>query len=156
VKTLYLLRHAKSDWSDDALADHARPLNRRGRRARAALADQVATWDVDLVLCSTARRARDTAKPVVEALGCRVRYDDELYAANGSGLFRLVQSLSDDDHAVMLVGHNPSIEELTRILCGATPAYPTAAIGTLGLAIQRWRDLAPGCGTLVSFSTPAR
>src|SRR5712691_1034876 len=76
MKTLHLLRHAKSDWSEPAVADHDRPLNRRGKRARTIVADHVAGWNVDLVMCSTARRARQTAKPVVAILGCRVQYEE--------------------------------------------------------------------------------
>src|SRR5207245_2758976 len=81
MKTLHLLRHAKSDWSEPAVADHDRPLNRRGKRARTIVATHVAGWQVDLVVCSTARRARQTAKPVVAVLGCRVQYEEALYAA---------------------------------------------------------------------------
>jgi hypothetical protein len=76
MKTLHLLRHAKSDWSNTLSDDFARPLSRRGKRARKALARHVASWPVDLVVCSPAERARATAKPLLEVLGCEVRYDD--------------------------------------------------------------------------------
>ena len=155
MKTLHLLRHAKSDWSDSALPDHDRPLNKRGKRARTTVARHVAGWKVDLVVCSTARRARDTAKPVVKALGCPVQYADALYAADAAGLLAVVRGIDDKDDAVMLVGHNPSIEELTELLCAQSPAYPTAALGTVDLTVDRWADVAPGCGTLAAFVTPA-
>jgi phosphohistidine phosphatase len=156
VKTLHLLRHAKSDWGDPALPDHDRPLNKRGKRARVAIADHVAGWTVDLVVCSTAKRARDTAKPVLKALGCPVRYDDALYAADAAGVLAVVRGLDDEAGAVMLVGHNPSMEDVTELLCGETPAYPTAALGTVELAVDRWADVAPGSGTLTAFATPAQ
>jgi phosphohistidine phosphatase len=156
MKTLHLLRHAKSDWSDAALADHDRPLNRRGKQARRVIAEHVEGWKVDLVVCSTARRARLTAKPVIEALGCPVRYDDALYAATAGGLLAVVREFSDRDEAVMLVGHNPSMEELTEVLCGSSPEYPTAALGTVALAIEHWREISAGCGTLAAFATPAQ
>ncbi len=156
MKTLHLLRHAKSDWGDRALPDHDRPLNARGKRARRRVAEHVTGWKVDLVVCSTARRARDTAKPVVEALGCRVRYDDALYATDADGLLTVVHALDDKDSSAMLVGHNPSMEELTELLCGDTPAYPTAALATVELAVDRWTDASPGCGTLAAFVTPAQ
>ena len=109
----------------------------------------------DLVVCSTARRARDTAKRVIEALGCRARYDDAVYAADADDLLAIVQNLDDADRAVMLVGHNPSMEDLTALLCGRSPAYPTAALGSIDLAVDHWADVSSGCGTLASFVTPA-
>lgn len=156
MKTLHLLRHAKSDWSEAGLPDHDRPLNKRGKRARRGVADHVTGWKVDLVVCSTARRARDTAKPVVATLGCAVRYEDAFYAASAGELVAVVRALPAEANAVMLVGHNPSMEELTELLCGSTPAYPTAALGTIDLAVDRWADASPGCGTLAAFVTPAQ
>jgi len=155
VKTLHLLRHAKSDWGDAALPDHDRPLNKRGRRTRALVAEHVTGWRVDLVVCSTARRARSTAKPIVKALGCRARYDDALYATDADGLLAVVRALDEEDGVVMLVGHNPSLEELSALLCGQSPIYPTAAVGTIDLAVDRWAEVSPGCGTLTAFVTPA-
>ncbi len=156
MKTLHLLRHAKSDWSDSGIADHERPLNRRGKQARKAVAEHVTDWKVDLVVCSTARRARATVKPVVEVLGCPVRYDDDLYAATAGGLLAVVRDLHDRDDAVMLVGHNPSMEEFTELLCGKSPEYPTAALGTITLQIDDWNEIAAGRGTLAAFVTPAQ
>jgi phosphohistidine phosphatase len=153
MKTLHLLRHAKSDWSEPAVADHDRPLNRRGKQARTIVATHVAGWHVDLVVCSTARRARQTAKPVVAALGCRVQYEEALYAAVPSRLVEIVRTLSDRNVSVMLVGHNPSLEELTAWLCGQSPDYPTAALGTIDLSLDRWDEVSPGCGTLAAFVT---
>ena len=97
------------------------------------IAEHVDGWKVDLVVCSTARRARATAKPVIEALGCPVRYDDALYETTADGLLAVARELADDDKAVMFVGHNPSMEELTELLCGKSPEYPTAALGTITL-----------------------
>jgi phosphohistidine phosphatase len=156
MKTLHLLRHAKSDWSEPTVADHDRPLNRRGKRARTIVATHVAGWQVDLVVCSTARRARQTAKPVGAVLGCRVQYEAALYAAVPTHLLEFVRTLSDRDESVMLVGHNPSLEELTAMLCGQSQTYPTAALGTIDLAIDRWDEVSPGCGTVAAFVTPAQ
>jgi len=154
VKTLHLLRHAKSDWSA-AVPDEDRPLNKRGKRARTEVAAHVAGWRVDLVICSPARRARATAKPVVAALGCPERFDDALYSARGAhGVLTVIRLLSDDIDTVMLVGHNPWTEELTAILCGASPSYPTAALGTVELDVDRWAAVGPGSGTLVAHVAP--
>ncbi len=156
MKTLHLLRHAKSDWSDAGVADHERPLNRRGKQARGVIAEHVKDWKVDLVVCSTARRARATAKPVIAALGCPVRYDDALYDTSAGGLIAVARELPDDVEAVMFVGHNPTMEELTELLCGQSPEYPTAALGTITLEIDKWNELSPGQGTLTAFVTAAQ
>jgi phosphohistidine phosphatase len=85
-----------------------------------------------------------------------VRYDDALYATDADGLLAVVRALDNEDNVVMLVGHNPSMEELTELLCAQSPAYPTAALGSVDLAVDRWADVAPGCGTLGAFVTPAQ
>ena len=152
MKTLYLLRHAKSDWSQP-VADHDRPLNRRGKRARTIVATHLAGRHVDLVVCSTARRARETAKPVVAGLRCRVQYEEALYAAVPERLLGVVRTLPDRYESVMLVGHNPSLEEFTAMLCGESRSYPTAALATIDLSIDTWNEVSPGCGTLAAFVT---
>jgi phosphohistidine phosphatase len=152
---LYLLRHAKSDWSDPTLADHDRPLNRRGKRARKLVAAHVRGWPVDLVMCSTARRARATARPVIDALQCPIRYERAIYAADADDLLEIVCALPDHVINPMLVGHNPSLEELTELLCGSSPPFPTAALGTIELTAARWRDVRPGSGALTALVTPA-
>lgn len=155
MKTLHLLRHAKSDWSDPTLADHDRPLTQRGKRARRLVAEHVRGWPVDLVVSSTAKRARATAKPVVETLGCPVRYDAAVYEADVDGLLDVIRSLPDDAARVVLVGHNPGFEDLHLALCGSPSRYPTAALGTLELAVDDWRDVQPGCARCTALVTPA-
>jgi phosphohistidine phosphatase len=156
MKTLYLLRHAKSDWSDPALDDFSRPLNRRGKRARKVIARHVVGWNVDLVVCSPAKRAVATAKLVIEVLECPVHYDDAMYGADADDLLALTRHLPERVSAVMLVGHNPSMEEYTTMLCDSSPRYPTGALGTLELAVEQWTEVAPRCGSLSALATPAR
>ena len=154
MKTLLLLRHAKSDWSDPTLADHDRPLNKRGKRARRDVAAHVDGWRVDLVVCSTARRTRQTAKPVIAALYCPVRYEERLYAASTDDVLAVVRTLPEECDTVMLVGHNPSMEEVTFELCGKSPVYPTAALGTVLLPVDTWSEAAPGQGFLTDLWVP--
>ncbi len=156
LKRLHLLRHAKSDWSDPSLADHDRPLNRRGKRTRKVIARHVAGWSVDLVMCSTAVRARASAKPVIDALGCAVRYERALYTACGRELLEVVRALPNDVHTVMIIGHNPSLEALTTTLCGSSPRYPAGALATIEFTIDQWAYVAPGSGTLTAHVTPAQ
>jgi phosphohistidine phosphatase len=156
MKTLHLLRHAKSDWSDATLDDFARPLNARGRRARKAIARHVTGWEIDLIVCSPAARAKATAKPLIDVLGCPITYEASLYAANADDLLVLTRGLPEHTTSVMLVGHNPSVEEFTALLCGSSPRYPTAALGSLDLGVERWSDTSAGCASLTGLVTPAQ
>jgi phosphohistidine phosphatase len=155
MKTLHVLRHTKSDWSDATLDDHDRPLNARGKKARKLIARHVDGWDVDLVVCSTAVRARATADPVIAALGCPVLYVSEIYDAGVGQLLDVLRTLPDDVGTAMLVGHNPGVEQLTTELCGASPRYPTGGLGTIELAVDHWADVRRSCGVLVAHTTPA-
>ena len=168
VKTILLLRHAKSAWSDTALSDHDRPLNRRGERAAKAIGDHLAHHGPrpDLVLCSTAMRARQTLAPVIKRLGTRappIALEDALYLASEGNLLERLQAVDDDIATVLLVGHNDGIWRLAETLAGrGSPArraalqekYPTGTLATLELPDGPWRDLAAGSGDLVAFVRP--
>jgi phosphohistidine phosphatase len=156
MKTLHLLRHAKSDWSDTSIDDFARPLSRRGRRARKLLARHVAGWQIDLLVCSPAARAKATAEPLTDVLSCPIRYDRAIYAADADDLLTITRQLPDSTASVMFVGHNPSIEEFARLLCGSAPRFPTGALGTLELGIAHWSETSRGCATLTGLVTPAQ
>ncbi len=155
MRTLYLLRHAKSDWSDPLLDDHDRPLARRGRRARhliaAHLAERPTGPPIGLVVSSTARRARETAEPLVRALGCELRLEPRLYPGTVDGMLEVVRSLPEAVAAAVLVGHNPAVEDLTEALTGGRTRYPTAALGTVELDVASWSEVVPGCGRLVGL-----
>src|SRR5262245_6241843 len=115
MKHLYLLRHAKSSWKDTSLPDHDRPLAGRGRRAAKAIAGHLREQGIEpeLVLCSTARRARETLERIEPALGASALcLEDELYAAGAPALLERLRSVPDPVGSVMLIGHNPALEEL--------------------------------------------
>jgi phosphohistidine phosphatase len=154
MKTLHLLRHAKSDWSDTSFDDFALPLSRRGKRARKVIARHVAGWQIDLMVCSPAVRATTTAKPLIGVLGCPVRYDDMLYGADADDLLEITRRLPENTSSVIFVGHNPSMEEFTALLCGTSPRYPTGALGTLELDVEHWSDTTPGSASLTVLVTP--
>ena len=158
---LYLLRHAKSSWDHPELADHDRPLAKRGRRATKALARYLREHEIapELVLCSTARRARETLERIEPALGTpSVRYESELYAASAGALLERLREVPDEVSSVMLIGHNPGIEELAHGLAGPAPElgakFPTGALAMLTLTGARWRDLDRGGARLVGFVRP--
>jgi phosphohistidine phosphatase len=135
-RTLVLLRHAKSDWSGDE-ADIARPLAKRGRRQ----ASDVGRWlaanldSVDLAVVSPASRARSTWDLVAAQLDVppRTRIDDRVYAASDQQLLTVVRELPDDIETMVLVGHNPGIEDLASFLTGESAPMPTSALAVITL-----------------------
>jgi phosphohistidine phosphatase len=159
-----LLRHAKSSWKQRELADHDRPLAGRGRRAAVAIERHLREQGIapELVLCSTARRARETLEriePAVET--ATVQFERELYGASAGGLLERLHSVPDGTGSVMLIGHNPAIEQLAHDLARPSPLlgqleekFPTAALATLELPGPRWRELERGTAELVGFVRP--
>jgi phosphohistidine phosphatase len=164
VKTLFLLRHAKSSWDDPGLPDHDRPLAPRGERAAKAIADHIREREItpDLVLCSTALRTRETLDRIVPTLGDDVETEIErgLYAASATELLERLWALDEQVESVLLVGHNPGIEQLALTLAGGGDEvaemrrkFPTAALATLEFD-GRWRELGPGDAELTDFVKP--
>jgi phosphohistidine phosphatase len=159
MKTLLLLRHAKSSWDDPAAADFDRALAKRGLRDAPAVGEFLkrARVPVDLVLSSTARRARQTAELVSETAGFGdLEFTDEIYEASVRQLLDVVRGIHDDHTAVLMVGHNPGFEGLFGELCGPGASFrvPTAAVGCIELDVPRWRDVDRGLGTLLWFIAP--
>jgi phosphohistidine phosphatase len=155
MRTLHLVRHAKSDWSDGSLPDRRRPLNARGDRARKVIARHVRGWPVDLVVTSDAVRARRTARAIAEVLGCPLETDAALYdeGHHAAGLLTIVHALPDRAASVMLVGHNPGVEELGTLLDATCPGFPTAALASFELDVSGWAEVAAGSGRLTAFVT---
>lgn len=150
MKTLHLLRHAKSDWGTSAV-DHDRPLNARGDKARHVIAAHVTDWPIDLVVSSTAIRARLTAEPVATMVGCPLETSKAIYDARAEDLLRAVQELPDSAETVLLVGHNPGMEEIAWLLTGEPCTFTTAALGTVSLDVGSWLDCRPRCGHLIEL-----
>jgi phosphohistidine phosphatase len=164
MKTLFLLRHAKSSWDDPALPDEDRPLAPRGRRASKVIADYLERARISpaLVLCSSSTRTRQTLDTIAQGIGdaVDVRIERELYDASQADLLARLRSISESAESVMLIGHDPAIHELTVALPRETPEldrvrrkFPTAAIATLTFE-GAWRDLAPASAELRAFVTP--
>lgn len=145
MKTLLLMRHAKSSWKDSGLKDHERPLNKRGHHD-APLMGQVLV-DRELlpqkILCSSAVRARQTAEALREAAGypSEIDYLDRLYMAEVDEYLNVLRELPDDLERVMVIGHNPSMETVLQLLSGQIEALPTAVIAHLVLPISQWSQL---------------
>jgi len=164
---LYLLRHAKSSWDDPSLSDEARPLSPRGERAACRMARHVERSGVRprLVLCSPARRARQTLELVAAPLAERaeVRVEDTLYGAGAAELLARLRQVPSDVPSVMVVGHNPGLHDLALdLLAGGRHGaladlhakFPTGALASLLVARGGWACLGRGGAELDSFVVP--
>lgn len=158
MKTLFLARHAKSDWKQPALRDHDRPLNARGRRDAPRMAAHLAARYAppQRILCSTALRASTTAQRLGEALGgATIDYRAELYLAEPATLLAQLHDLPDALERVMLVGHNPGMTALVNALADAgLDNLPTCGVARIGFDVDSWARLAPGAGRLLSLDVP--
>jgi len=145
MKVLLVLRHAKSSWKGMGVSDHARPLNKRGKKAAPRMGQLLYEEDLvpDVILSSTAQRARDTADLVTEASGFEgeIAYLEDLYHAWPSDYLDALRGLSDDNDSVMIVGHNPGMELLLELLTGKSERFPTAALALIQLPIDNWAQL---------------
>jgi phosphohistidine phosphatase len=170
--TLLLLRHAKSSWDDPDLDDFNRPLNGRGEKAAPMMGRYLKHegWVPDLILCSTARRTRETLDHISEQIGdAKVTYEDGLYLAEAEQLLarlgRLTDGKTKKPETVMIVGHNPGLHDLAVQLASRGDAkslnrladkFPTAALAKIDFEAKSWRDIARGDvqGRLTHFITP--
>ena len=158
MKTLLILRHAKSSWDDPALDDHERPLNARGEKdapriGRLARDERLAP---ELILSSDALRAHLTAAAMADATGGQILLDPRLYHANAAEILTVLRSVVLHNVAtVMIVGHNPGLEELIALLTGEREPFPTAALAQITLPIERWSALDTAIrGTLIGLWRP--
>jgi phosphohistidine phosphatase len=164
MRRLYLLRHVKSSWKHPELDDHERPLAGRGRRAGKALARHLREQRVEpqLVLCSPALRARQTLELIEPALGARsVEVERELYAATAATLLEHLRAVRRSVTSVMLIGHNPGLQDLAVGLAGDAPGaaelatkLPTGALVTFEVVGSGWRELGPATARLTAFVRP--
>jgi phosphohistidine phosphatase len=163
-KTLYLLRHAKSSWKDKALDDFDRPLNKRGRVAAKAIGEYMARHGIapGQVLCSSAKRTRETMERVQEKVGgaVPVRFEKGIYMAEAPALLRRLKRLNDSLGSAMLVGHNPGLERLALLLATDSEdglrsqlqaKFPTGSLAVIEAGVERWAELAPGCGRITAL-----
>lgn len=158
MKTLFLVRHAKSSWKELDLADFDRPLNERGRRAAPFMGRLLKDRGLapELIISSPARRARRTAKLVKEggSFASDIVYDDRIYEASPNTLLHVAGEVGDSIRSMMLVGHNPGMEGAIRFLTGRIEPMPTAAVAVIDLEIESWKDIGSDCGVLHAIYRP--
>jgi phosphohistidine phosphatase len=159
-RLLMLLRHAKSSWADPNLADHDRPLNERGRKAAALVGHHLgqAEHQPDLVLCSDATRTRETLQLLDLPRGTEAVIENGLYGAPATDLLSRVRQVPARYRSVLVIGHNPGIEDLARMLdrdgLDSVEKFPTAAVAILRFARPAWGEITAGAGRLDTFFTP--
>lgn len=166
MKTLYLLRHAKSSWDEKGLGDVERPLAGRGRKAAARIGEYMKEHEMlpDVILCSPAVRASQTCAIVAEALGIedRVRVEPSLYPGSAEAIVDALRALRDETESALVIGHNPSIEEAAAGLGGdgkkkalsrMSKKYPTGGLAVIAF-LDDWQRVAPGAGYVRAFIRP--
>ena len=165
MKTLTLLRHAKSAWDDPVARDFDRPLNKRGRRAAKTIGREMRSQglEFDRVIASPAVRVIETLADVADGYGrdLGASFDKRVYLATPETLLDLVHEVEDGVERLLIVGHNPGLETLAMLLTRGeglraelAVKYPTATIAVIEFAVDRWQDVAEGAGTLTRFIRP--
>lgn len=153
MKTLYLLRHAKSSWDDPGLKDFDRPLNKRGLKAAPKIGAYMLKEKIrpDVVLSSPALRAKQTTTMVCETaeLSSLINFDERMYEASVQRLFEIVAGFKEGINTAMMVGHNPGFEELLAGLTGESQRMPTASLACVELKVEKWNKVTGGVGKLV-------
>lgn len=165
-RRLILLRHAKSDWPD-GIADHERPLGRRGLADSPRIGAYIESHGLipDFAVVSTARRTRETWDLVEQEFSRSVpaRFDRRIYEAKPGALLYLIRETEPSVGSLMLVGHNPGFEDVARFLIGSgniearqllSEKYPTGGLAVIDFAINNWRDIEAHSGKLDRFITP--
>lgn len=159
MKTLLLMRHAKSDWAADYEDDHDRPLNARGRRAAPAMGRFLGRAGIvpELVVTSSAVRASETVRLAAEAGAWKapVQVSSDLYGASPEGVLAVIRRCRDDVQSVLLAGHEPTWSlTAAGLVGGANFRFPTAAIACIRFGVDRWSEVGFGRGELAWFVTP--
>lgn len=166
MKTLYIVRHAKSSWDDPELADFDRPLNKRGIKDAPRMGKRLKEKEVtpDIMLSSPAERALSTCKAIAEVLrfdARKIKTDKRLYHADEDQILKVVRELKDSprdsEEVAMIFGHNPGLTEFANSLLNQyIDNIPTCGIVAVKLPLDRWKDVTFGCGKMLFFDFPKR
>lgn len=170
MKTLYLLRHGKSDWESDFNSDHERGLAKRGIESTKRVGQYLLDYgfSVDLCLCSDAVRCRKTWELLLgmENFADETSYKKEIYEASSDKLFEIIKNTNDETESLLVLGHNPGLEELAEYLVlgdnldelhnSLFAKFPTAAFLGLSLSVDSWHDITPGHASIISYWVPGR
>jgi len=163
MKTIILVRHAKSSWKDFSLDDFDRPLNKRGKKNAPFMGQKLKEKQIipDLIRSSPAKRARKTATAIAKAIGYpkkKIVFDDKMYHAGAWYLFEMLRNLDDDIETIMLFGHNPGFNELADMLLKNNLIYNIVTTGVycIQFDVDRWGKVLEGQGGTVFYDYPKR
>jgi phosphohistidine phosphatase len=158
MKTLFIMRHAKSSWDYADLSDFERPLNERGLETAPLMGEVMKDngFIPELIVSSPARRAQQTAEIVktTAAFEAEIRFDERIYEASPLRLLEVVSGIEDRFSSAMIVGHNPGLEGLIRNLTGKIEPMSTAALAVVDLEIDSWSEIGRAAGTLRKLIRP--
>lgn len=158
MKTLYILRHAKSDWSDAGLSDFERPLNKRGQAAAPLMGEAMKNrgFQPATIISSPAARARQTAELIRQSaeLTSAINFDSRIYEAGSLTLLQVASEIDEAHDSAIIVGHNPGLEGLIKMLTGELQPMPTAALAVVDLDIERWSRITSANGKLRDLIRP--
>ena len=163
MKTLTLLRHAKSSWDDPGMKDFDRPLNERGREAARLVGRELKRRKMhfDIVLASPAVRVRETLDGLADGI-LAIEFDEQIYLASPTTLLGAVRDLPETAQSALVVGHNPGMHEFALLLSAEdderrnriVAKYPTGALARIELPARKWSEIEPGTGTISALIFP--
>ena len=162
MKKIYLIRHAKSSWSEEGMSDFDRPLNKRGKKDLPFMANRLKEFGVkpDLILSSTAKRAQKSAKVIAEIIDyktSKISYDESLYDSSYTTYRYLLDSLDDKLNSVFIVAHNPTLTEVGERLSGAILTnIPTCSIVCIEFDVKSFQDIKEESGKVIFFDYPKK
>ncbi len=162
MKRVYLMRHAKSSWSEEGMKDHDRPLNKRGKDAAKRMGAELKFRDYlpDMILCSTAKRTRETLALMTPEFGIDIAMsmEAELYHASPDVLLDRIRDADAGANSLMLIAHNPGLAELIDILAkrdaAAPDKFPAGALAVIDFDAETWRAVKPHAGDVVDLIFP--
>ncbi len=160
MKKLYIIRHAKSSWSDETLEDFERPLSKRGKANAPMMGERLKEKDVmpDIIISSPAKRAKSTAEMIAKEVGYKkkVLFDENIYEASVDELRKILTALNDKNSTVFLVGHNPSLNDLAQYYLDFEANIPTCGVVEIGFKCDRWAEIEPRNAKLLFFDYPKK
>jgi len=162
MKTLYIVRHAKSSWDERGISDHDRKLNARGKRDAPKMGELLYGngYSPDIIYSSSAKRALTTAKIIAEKIGYPVDnivVTKNIYDATTNDLVNLINKLDDKYETAMLFGHNPGFTVLANLLANKyIDNMPTCAVAVIELNVESWKEIESDCGKLIAFEYPKK
>jgi phosphohistidine phosphatase len=160
MKKLYIIRHAKSSWLDMTLDDFDRPLNKRGRENAPMMAERLKKNGVmpDIILSSSAKRAKKTAKILASGVGFskKIKFKDELYDVLPSTLHKKIKSIKNKHEVVFLIGHNPELNMLAEDLINFEENIVTCGIVEIEFDCEKWREIDADNARFISYDYPKK